>query len=202
MVSRCRNWCREDHQGCVVQVVQLRLRQRSETPTSVPASTAILDLHQMTCSKITIYSQDMFRQKVLFETQGILLHRATKPGIMCNSSTISIIVQLILILSKLFSSLSLCVCIVKHCCRHTENLDVVTDYLTAVSPDLIVSIVSGEAGFGGQAAHHLAHQQQGAPGANIDLGAVYQNTVENRVTRTFSQHWIIVGKHLRFGFTI
>ena len=38
LVSRCRNWCREDHQGCVVQ---LRLRQRSETPTSVPASTAI-----------------------------------------------------------------------------------------------------------------------------------------------------------------
>ena len=69
-----------------------------------------------------------------------------------------------------------------------------------MSPDLIVPPVSGEAGFGGQAAHHLPHQQQGAPGANIDLGAVYQNTVENRVTRTFSQHWIIVGKHLRFGF--
>ena len=70
-----------------------------------------------------------------------------------------------------------------------------------MSPDLIVPPVSGEAGFGGQAAHHLPHQQQGAPGANIDLGAVYQNTVENRVTRTFSQHWIIVGKHLRFGLT-
>eukprot|EP00092_Neocalanus_flemingeri_P005869 GFUD01006317.1.p1 GENE.GFUD01006317.1~~GFUD01006317.1.p1 ORF type:complete len:3795 (+),score=856.15 GFUD01006317.1:678-11387(+) len=35
------------------------------------------------------------------------------------------------------------------------------------------------------------------PNANIDLGALYQQTVENRVTRTFSQHWIIVGKHLR-----
>ena len=32
---------------------------------------------------------------------------------------------------------------------------------------------------------------------NIDLGALYQQTVESRVTRTFSQHWIIVGKVLR-----
>ena len=35
------------------------------------------------------------------------------------------------------------------------------------------------------------------PNANIDLGALYQQTVESRVTRNFSQHWIIVGKHLR-----
>ena len=66
----------------------------------------------------------------------------------------------------------------------------------------VLFLVSGEAGFG-QAPlphHHPQQQQQGGPGgANIDLGAVYQNTVENRVTRTFSQHWIIVGKHLRLG---
>ena len=145
----------------------------------------------------------MFRQKVLFETQGILLNRAIKPGIVrivCNSSTIA---------KKcsahpnfqptVFIIISLCFCCIV--VATLKNLDLVPDYLIAVSPNVIVFLVSGEAGFGGQAAHHLPHQQQGAPGANIDLGAVYQNTVENRVTRTFSQHWIIVGKHLRFGFT-
>ena len=68
------------------------------------------------------------------------------------------------------------------------------------------SLFPGEAGFGPvPPPHHhpqQQQQQQGVAGANIDLGAVYQNTVENRVTRTFSQHWIIVGKHLRLGLPV
>ena len=59
-----------------------------------------------------------------------------------------------------------------------------------------------------------ASSHQAANNANIDLGAVYQQTVENRVTkyvsrsvadlflmiftfRSFTQHWIVVGRHLR-----
>ena len=32
---------------------------------------------------------------------------------------------------------------------------------------------------------------------NINLRALYQQTMESRVPRTFSQHWIIVGQHLK-----
>ena len=50
----------------------------------------------------------------------------------------------------------------------------------------------GDPNFGGPSAHP-------PPPSNgrIDLGAIYNQTVESRVTRDFTQHWIIVGKHLR-----
>ena len=141
-------------------------------------------------------------------TQGMLLN-AGSPGIFK--------VQLIPICGKRFSHpIFMWVSVLHMCCvcnfTALDNLDCqnVTHISRSSSGSLsslpsalsCPSLFPGEAGFGPvPPPHHhpQQQQQQGVAGANIDLGAVYQNTVENRVTRTFSQHWIIVGKHLRLG---